>query len=330
MPDPSSSPQPTPLVDFVGVGLNAADTVLQLPHFPALDSKVEVTSQELQLGGQVATAAIACQRWGWRTRYVGKIGDDEVGRLQREAFTREGLEAQLIEVPHCASQSSVILLDQTTGERTILWRRDTRLDLQVSELRPEWVTHARLLHVDGHPSAPAAAAARWARGAGVIVTADLDNLYRGVELLLENVDYAIVSREFPARLTGTKDILKALREISLRFGCKVVGATLGRDGVIAWNRNSFHYFPAFKVAAVDTTGAGDIFHAGFAHCLLRGESLGFTLEFSSAAAALNCTGPGARGGIRPLPDIERLMRTGERHPPLFLRKHLQDAAKVND
>ncbi len=235
MPDSSSSLEPIPLVDFVGVGSNAADTVLQLPHFPTLDSKVEIISQELQLGGQVATAAIACQRWGWRTRYVGKIGDDDVGSLHREAFDREELEVQLIEVPHCASQSSVILLDQTTGERTILWRRDTRLDLQVSELRQEWVTHARLLHVDGHPSAPAAAAAKWARLAGMIVTADLDNLYSGVELLLENVDYAIVSRDFPARLTGTTDILKALQEISLRFGCKVVGATLGSDGAIAWD-----------------------------------------------------------------------------------------------
>jgi sugar/nucleoside kinase (ribokinase family) len=305
------------------VGLNAADTVLQLPHFPSLDSKVEIISQELQLGGQVATAAVACQRWGWRTRYVGKIGDDDVGRLQREAFAREGLEVQLIEVPHCPSQSSVILLDQTTGERTILWRRDTRLDMQVSELRQEWVTQARLLHVDGHPSAPAAAAAKWAREAGVIVTADLDNLYPGVELLLENVDYAIVSREFPARLTGTRDILKALQEISRRFGCKVAGATLGRDGVIAWDGNSFHYSPGFKVTAVDTTGAGDVFHAGFAHCLLRGETLDFTLEFSSAAAALNCTGAGARGGIRPLSEIEYLMRAGERHRPFFARGQLQ-------
>src|SRR5579862_7860541 len=111
-----------PLVDFVGVGLNAADTVLELPRFPVLDSKTEIISQELHLGGQAATAAVACQRWGWRARYVGKIGDDKAGRLQRDAFAREGLEAQLIEVPGCESQSSFILLDRSTGERTILWK----------------------------------------------------------------------------------------------------------------------------------------------------------------------------------------------------------------
>jgi sulfofructose kinase len=300
------------MVDVVGVGLNAADTVIQLPYFPTLGAKVEIISEELQLGGQVATAALACQRWGWRTRYVGKIGDDAVGQLHREAFAREQMETQLIEVLHCASQSSFTIVDKTTGERTILWKRDTRLDLQGSELRRDWITQARLLHLDGHPSEPALAAAKWAREVGITVTADLDNLYPGVERLLENVDYAIVSREFPARLTGITDIFKALREISGRFRCGVVGATLGRDGALAWDGRSFHYCAAFRVTAVDTTGAGDVFHAGVAHGLLRGETLDFTLEFASAAAALNCTAAGARGGIRSLSEIEHLMQTGER------------------
>ncbi len=310
-------PQETPFVDFVGVGLNAADTVIQLPCFPALDSKTEIISQQLQLGGQVATATVACQRWGWRTRYVGKIGDDEVGRLHRETFAREGLETHLIEAAHCGSQSSFILVDKSTGERTILWNRDMRLDMEVSELRQDWVTRARLLHVDGHPSAPAAVAAQWARDAGVTVLADLDNLYPGVEGLLKNVDYAVVSREFPARLTGIGDTLKALPEISRAFGCRVAGATLGRDGSLAWDGTSFHYSPAFQVDAIDTTGAGDIFHAGFAHSLLKGETLDHALEFAGAAAALNCTGIGARGGIHSVSEIEQFMRTARRHSRLF-------------
>ena len=81
-----------------------------------------------------------------------------------------------------------------SGERTILWKRDARLDLLPGELRPEWIRRARLLHVDGHPSAPAALAAQWAREAGVMVTADLDNLYPEVEALLEHVDFLISSR----------------------------------------------------------------------------------------------------------------------------------------
>ena len=126
------------------------------------------------------------------------------------------------------------------------------------------------LHVDGHDCAAAAAAARWAREAHIPVTADLDNLYPGVEALLENVDYAISSRDFPGRLCGDKDLFVSLPQISRRFGCKLAAATLGESGVLAWDGARFHYSPAFDVKALDTTGAGDIFHAAFAFALLRG------------------------------------------------------------
>lgn len=311
------------MVDVVGVGLNSVDTLIRLPHFPRFDSKVEVISSEVLPGGQVATATVACQRWGLRTRYVGKIGDDFAGQVQRDGLKREGLETHLIEVPNCSSQVAFILVDQCSGERTVLWKRDARLDLLPDELRPEWITRARLLHLDGHPSPPAALAARWAREAGVMVTADLDNIYPGVEALLEHVDFLISSREFPERLIGVVDPIESLPEIARRFGCRVTGVTLGVQGALAWDGERFHYSPAFRVDAVDTTGAGDIFHAGFAYCLLGGRTLADALEFSCAAAALNCAAFGARGGIRPVSEITTLMREGARHPAAYDQDELR-------
>src|SRR5438445_1981814 len=296
--------------DIVSIGLNATDTLIRVPRFPAFDSKTKILSSSLLPGGQAATAAVACRRWGLRSRYVGKIGDDAAGRLQREEFAREGIEAHLIEVPNCASQLAFIIVDQCTGERTILWERDDRLDLRPEELPEEWIRGARLVHVDGHPCAPAAAAARWAREAGAVVTADLDNIYPGVEELLEHVDFMISSRDFPERLLGVPDLLESLPEITRRFGCRVSGATLGRDGVLAWDGTQFHYCPAFRVDTVDTTGAGDVFHAGFAYALLRGDVLPVILKFSCAAAGLNCTALGARGGIGQVVEIDLLRRGG--------------------
>ena len=315
-----SEPHP---VDFLGLGLNSADTLIRLPHFPAPDSKLPILSSETLPGGQAASATVACQRWGLRTRYIGKIGSDWAGRLQRQEFAREGIEAHWIEVPDCPSQTAFILVDQDSGERTILWQHDPRLNLTPDDLRRDWITQARLLHVDGHPPAPAAVAARWARDAGVIVTADLDNIYPGVEDLLASVDYLISSREFPSRLTGIDSLPEALPEISRRFGCRVAGATLGRDGALAWDGRSFHYSPGFRVEVIDTTGAGDIFHGAFAFALLEGQTLDHILEFSCAAAALNCTAPGARGGIRPVSEIRRLMHEGRRYPAAFDRDRLQ-------
>jgi sulfofructose kinase len=312
--------------DILAIGLNATDTLIRVPRFPAFDSKTKILSSTLLPGGQAATAAVACRRWGLRSRYVGKIGDDAAAKLQREEFTRECVEAHLIEVSNCASQLAFIVVDERTGERTILWQRDDRLDLQPEELPQEWIRGARLVHVDGHPCAPAAAAARWAREAGAAVTADLDNLYPEVEALLEGIDFMISSRDFPERLLGIPDLLDSLPEITRRFGCRVAGATLGRDGVLVWDGTQFHYCPAFRVDAVDTTGAGDVFHAGFAYALLRGDTLPQILEFSCAAAGLNCTAPGARGGIRPVDEIEKLRRDGPRHERLYGDEELRRAA----
>jgi len=309
--------------DIVSVGLNATDTLIRVPGFPAFDSKTKILSFSLLPGGQAATAAVACRRWGLCCRYVGKIGGDSAGRLQREEFAREGVEAHLIEVPNCASQLAFIIVDECSGERTILWQRDDRLDLRPEELPQQWIRGARLVHVDGHPCAAAAAAARWAREAGAMVTADLDNLYPGIQELLEHVDFMISSRDFPERLLGMGNLLESLPEITRRFGCRVSGATLGRDGALAWDGTQFYYCPAFRVNAVDTTGAGDVFHAGFAYSLLRCDALPEILEFSCAAAGLSCTALGARGGIRPVGEIEKLRREGPRLERLYSQHELR-------
>jgi sulfofructose kinase len=320
-----SVPDPASVVDIVGVGLNATDTIIRLPHFPAFGSKVEFRVSEILPGGQVATAVTACARWGLAARYVGKIGDDDFGRLQQDEMRKAGIETHWAVVPNCPSQSSFILVDQESGERTVLWKRDPRLELLPSDLEGEWITQSRLLHVDGHDCASATAAARIARSKGIPVTADLDNRYPGVEALLENVDYAITSRDFPARLTGEADLFISLPAIASRFGCRLTGATLGADGVLAWDGSRFHYSPAFEIKPVDTTGAGDVFHAAFAFALLRGEGLPRTLEFSCAAAGLSCLGMGARGGIQSLEEIDRLIRTGSRRPLAYHQEQLESA-----
>ena len=312
-----------PAIDFLSIGLNSADTLIRLPRFPTLDSKVPILSSEILAGGQAASAAVACHRWGLRSRYIGKIGDDWAGRFQREQFARESMETHLVEIPGCPSQAAYILIDQPSGERTILWQHDPRLDLTPDDLPREWLASARLLHVDGHQPAPAAFAARLARAVGAIVTADLDNIYPGVEELLPLLDYLITSREFPSRVTGIADTPEALLELRRRFACRVTGATLGRDGALAWDGSAFHYSPGFCVEMVDTTGAGDIFHAAFAFAVLEGQSLGQAVEFACAAAALNCTALGARGGIRPVSAIRKLVREGRRYPAAFDGRRLR-------
>jgi sugar/nucleoside kinase (ribokinase family) len=299
-------------VDVVGVGLNATDTIIELSQFPDCGSKVEYETEVVMPGGQVASTVVACQTWGLTTRYVGKLGDDSAAQLHTQEFLRTGVEAHLMHVPGAASARSLILLDHS-GERTVLCRRDERLTLLPEDLQREWIVNARALHVDGHDTAAATLAATWARAAGVLVFADLDDIYEGVHDLLPNIDFLIVNHDFPFRLTGEPNLRSALREMQRRFGCRLTAATLGPEGVLAWDRSNFHYAAAYRVPVVDTTGAGDIFRAAFIYALLQGWPLKRQLDFSCAAAAMNCMSEGARGGIRSVTQIEALMASTPRY-----------------
>jgi sulfofructose kinase len=303
----------TSRVDLVGVGLNATDTVLPLSHYPERGSKLEYRNLSILPGGQVATTVVACQHWGLSTRYVGKLGDDHAASLHREAFDRAGVDTRILTASNCASQQSLILVDDH-GERTVLWRRDEALTLRAADLDREWIVNARALHVDGYDTEAATLAATWARSANIPVVADLDELYNGVDDLLPNVDYLIVSRDFPSRLTHQPDLEAALRQMQRRYGSRITAATLGQGGVLAFDGKHFHHTPAYLVPVVDTTGAGDIFHAGFIYGLLQSWPLDRQLDFACAAAALNCTAVGARGGIQSLKAIETLLATGTRYP----------------
>ena len=303
-------------VDVVGVGLNATDILIQVKDYPDRGSKVEIPSADAMLGGQVASAMVACQKWGLQTRYVGKFGEDHFAQLHRAEFVRCGVETHLFTAPGCPSQQAYIVVDHT-GERTILWTRDGRITLLPGELQREWIANAHVLHLDGHDTAAAALAAKWAREAGVPVVVDLDELYPGIEELLPNIDFMITSRDIPEKLTGSGDLKTSLPEVFRRYECQLAAATLGAQGVLAWDGKQFHYAPAYQVKAVDTTGAGDTFHAGFIYGMRKGWRLQRRLEFACAAAALNCTKFGARGGIEPVEEIERFMATAQRYPAEF-------------
>jgi len=302
-----------PDFDVVGVGLNATDTLVVVPHFPAYAGKARFADEILMPGGQVASALAACARLGLRTKYIGAVGDDERGRVQLASLAEAGVEASDVKIRrNCATQSAYIIVDASTGERTVLWRRDDRLSVGPDEIEPEQIARGRLLHIDGHDTPAVARAAQIARAGGIPVTVDVDTIYPGFDRVLPNVDYLVGSSEFPAAWTGERDPFRALQTIQTRYGMKVAAMTLGAHGALARENGRFFYSPAYVVDAVDTTGAGDVFHGAFCYAVLEGMSLGGALDFSNAMAALNCTALGARGGIRGLEEVRALMARGER------------------
>ncbi len=299
--------------DVVGVGLNATDTVILIPHFPAYGGKVPFVGEMLIPGGQVASAIVCCAKLGLRAKYIGTVGDDERAAVQMRSLRESGVNIDHVQVRrNCQNQSAYILIDQSTGERTVFWNRPECLRLDPAEIAPELITSASLLHIDGHDTLAVARAARIARDNGIPVTVDVDTIYKDFEQVLPNVDYLITSSEFPERWTGEADPLKALQLLQETYGMKVAAMTLGAYGALARIAGRFVYSPAFVVNCVDTTGAGDIFHGAFCYAAVSGMSIEESLEFSNAMAALNCTAMGARGGIATEAGARALIARAER------------------
>jgi len=302
-----------PEFDVVGVGLNATDTLLLLAHFPAYAGKVPFTQEILSPGGQVASAMVTCARLGLRVKYIGTVGDDERGRIQMESLRDTGINLEHVQVrAGCANQTAYILIDQSTGERTVLWKRPDCLRLDPSEITVEQITSARLLHIDGHDTPAVGKAAQIARSNGIPVTVDVDTIYHGFDEVLPYIDYLVASSEFPVQWTNERDPFKALERLQEEYGMRVAAMTLGAHGALARSDGKFVYSPAFIVNCVDTTGAGDVFHGAFCYAVLQKLPMREALDLSNAMAALNCTAIGARGGVRTLSEAKALMAKAER------------------
>jgi sulfofructose kinase len=255
--------------DVVGVGLNAVDHLCTVPAFPTFNSKQQMVAYSCQPGGQVATAMVALQRWGCRTAYIGSFGDGIIGELSRRSLAEEGVNlAGAVQRRGVANQMAVILVDQASGERTVLMHRPAALALRPDELRHDLVTAGRVLHLDGYDLDAALTAAAWARAAGMPIVVDLDTRSGAVERLIAVSDAVIVSHEFAEQLTGAADAEHAIDRLAAATSAPVVAITLGAAGVVARSRAGTLRVPAYAVRCVDSTGAGDVFHAGFIYGLL--------------------------------------------------------------
>ena len=302
-----------PQFDVVGVGLNATDTLIVLPHFPAYAGKVAFEQEILSPGGQVASAMVTCAKLGLAVKYIGTVGDDDRGRIQLQSLRETGINLDDIQVrANCANQTAYILIDRTTGERTVLWKREECLRLDPASITPEKISCAKMLHIDGHDTPAVARAAEIAREHHIPVTVDVDTIYHGFDAVLPHVDYLVASSEFPGQWTSERDPFRALEMIQEEYHIPVAAMTLGAHGAMARVHGRFIYSPAFVVNCIDTTGAGDVFHGAFCYAVLQSMAMRETLEFCNAMAALNCTALGARGGIATIEDARALMKRAER------------------
>ncbi len=302
--------------DAVGLGYTALDYLGVIPHFPAENKKLELDEFSIQGGGPTATAVVTARRLGLSVSYIGKVGDDPFGERMLSELRAEGVDCSSVIVETGArSQFAFIMVDARTGARTILWTRGTLSPFTPSEVDIDRITSARALLIDSLEPVAAHAAAEAAREVGIPVIIDAGTMRDGVAELLPLSDYIVASETFADQISDGKGVDEALR-IILTYGPEAGVVTLGERGCAAISVDGMFEIEGFPVHAVDTTGAGDVFHGAFLFAVLQGWDLYRMCLFSNAVAAMKCRRLGGRAGIPGIDEALRFLR--ERKPDVTL------------
>ncbi|MHB1413685.1 MAG: carbohydrate kinase family protein [Chloroflexota bacterium] len=297
------------MIELVGLGRNCVDYRARVPKVVNFDEdNGRLTDLRLSFGGPATIAMVTAQRLGAHTSIIGPLGEDEYGRMVLDFLKREGVASDLMRMsPEDKTQIAIILLDEKDGRRAIMARLggDTATG-GLTDADRERIARAKVLHLDGGMMPLAQEAARWARQNGVVVTVDANGLHPGLDTLFELSDYLVTSGRFAQLFFPGDDYDRAAKRF-MEMGPSVVALTFGEEGSRTWTRNGDFYRPAFKVRALDTCGAGDVFHGAYAYGLARGWDLTYVTDFASACAAMKSANIEDYLGIPRLPELQAFL-----------------------
>jgi sugar/nucleoside kinase (ribokinase family) len=294
------------MFDVVGVGASSVDFVYVLPAYPAPEgplSKLEIQSHFVSCGGQTATTMAGCASLGLRAAFLGATGNDVHGARIRQELTRLGVDISEATVLDGPQPYAVILLAEGHGERIVLWHREK---IDPSLFSKSAIQQSRLLHVDDTDVDTAIAAATVARAAGRLVTTDIDRPGDRTKDLIGVATHPVLAEHVASAITGEPDLERAMRLIAQSSAGPLV-VTRGAGGAVALADGAVVEVPGFTTQAIDTTGAGDVFRAGFIAAILEERSLGEALRFANAAAAVSCTKRGAIDSVPSRDEVDALL-----------------------
>ena len=295
-----------PVIDIIGIGVCTVDHIVTVPRLPHRNENMPALNYSKQPGGLASCALAAAARLGARTKIIARIGDDDNGAYIRDDLLREGVDvSRLLVEPGSESHVSVILVDEPTGERSIITRPPTGAPISPAEISREDITGARVLFVDTL-SDITLQAARWAREAGMRIVLDPASPYAAIKPLLELVDVPIVPEAWAAALMPDAPPAAIAKRL-FEEGASIAIVTLGERGsVLCWDGGVLE-IPAFTVEVADTTGAGDAYHGAFMYALLQDWDVPRMASFASAVGSMNCRAIGGRSALPTRREVEAFL-----------------------
>jgi sulfofructose kinase len=299
----------SPRWDVLGLGAVAVDDLVYVSQHPLPNTKIPIQNQGRQGGGLAGTALVAASRLGASAAYCGVLGDDELSRFTLQELEREGVDCTpTLCKPDARPVHSIVIVDLSTGSRSILYSSAGVMEPESARIRPELVANCRVLFVDYTVMGAGLRAIELAHTLGIPVVGDIES--EGdprLPDLMRGIDHLILGIELAGRVTGESEPAAMVGALSGpdRACCAV---TAGERGCWYSERGGqVGHFPAFKVQVVDTTGCGDVFHGAYAACIARGEGVGRSIQIATAAAGIKATQPGGRSGIPDLAAVERFL-----------------------
>lgn len=321
-------------LDVIGLGTNAIDQVIRLYRIPDAEAKVVCPPRNYELfdGGVMGNTLTGLSRLGLKTGYLGKLGDDDFGKMIRDSCRKNSIDLSRCEIiPGEHSPWTWIVVDDR-GERTIVLFPNilTQVDEAFVSASSEYIKSCRLLHVEGSEMRlkPFIEGAKIAKSEGKRITFDLDipasdfiedlslATMGELEEMISLCDLFIPCIGGAQDLTSKDDPLDMAAALLEKFGIPIVAISHGAEGCFVATEKEAFQSPAYRIHPVDGTGSGDAFHAGMIFGFLKGWDMQDTAKFANACGALNTIKLGARSGMCSEDEVRSFMERNETYDVL--------------
>lgn len=286
------------------IGQSAYDITLPLDHYPIENKKVRVQQKVECGGGSASNCAFLLAKWGLDTYFAGVIGNDHYGSNIKKEYDSVGVNTKYLQISDkYPTTSSYIIANTSIGSRTILTSKDNNIGMEPMEVEDQF----DYILLDGYEKDFALEVIK--KNPNAISILDAGSMKEATVELARVVDYVVCSHDFAEDVSKEKidyddieTIIRAYKGLKKEFNGNII-ITLESYGCFTCVDGMYKIIPSIKVKAVDSTGAGDIFHGAFVYSLASGFDLNKALTFSNITGALSVLTIGSRLSI---PDLERV------------------------
>jgi ribokinase len=290
--------------DVVGFGALNVDTLMKVDKIAGAEEESFIHDYTEACGGSAANTIVGLARLNCKVGFIGKVADDHEGKLQVECFKSEGVDTNGI--IHASKGKSGVCLGfvDKKGARSLYINSGVNDQIEFRELQAPYVTDTQFIHLSSYIGEKSFRAQKKLLSflpERVKISFDPGSLYaqKGfsyIEPIIQNATVMIPNELELQLLTGEREIPKGAERL-LDAGVKIVAVKLGAKGCYVTNGEEKRTINPYKVAVVDTTGAGDAFNAGFLYGLLHDKPLKECGQLGNYVAAQSVTKMGSRAGL---------------------------------